>query len=97
MEYKVSLAEYLSGKCPYGGCKWNELGYCINEDEDFLYEIEELTKDTDKNKNIKISCTQTIYEGECPYCGAKLLLHKDKIEWWGANITMPIWYCPNGC
>lgn len=73
------------------------MGSCLYEDEDFLADIEELIKENGIDKDINIMCNINIKDDICPYCGNKLHIHIDTVEYWGAKVPMPTWYCPNGC
>lgn len=98
MKHEVTLQEWLSGNCPYQGCRHNAFGSCEYEDEDFIDEMERLVQDIniDKNKEI-IPCKPDIPDNVCDYCGEELISFCDTVEYWGAKIPMGTRYCKNGC
>lgn len=96
--YKVTLQEYLSSQCIYGGCSYNIDGSCCYDDEDFLAEIEEMLDDKTVNrKKETIPCNPKVDEDCCPYCGSEIKIWHDKTEWHGFKIPLSTYYCIKGC
>lgn len=101
MEDRVNIWEFANGECPYGGCKYNDEGFCINDDFDFLWErITDLVnacKEGEVDYSYFFNCNMlTVEENHCQYCGSKL----EKVaiydyEFWGSPGTS--YYECNNC
>lgn len=66
------------------------MGYCTNEDEDFLDNIH---ISANENTNDTIDCNPNIPYGTCEFCGEEL---KEYVEWhpYGdIEVPMKSWYC----
>ena len=91
---RVTLKDYLSGTCQYQACEYNDLGACMNEDNDFLNYIEDLSIDIDKNKHKKIICEIEFREDVCIYCGAKMIKVLNRVPYGDTTAVEILYVCP---
>lgn len=90
MEDRVNIWEFANGECPYGGCKYNDEGICINDDFDFLWEritdLVNVYEEGEVDYSYYFNCNMlTVEENYCQYCGSKLeKVAKYDYEFWGS-------------
>jgi len=103
MDYEyINLLDYLNGKCHLKGCIYNDHGHCTCEDEEFLANRLEDTKDAIRlnviNTKKDFACHEVKpKENTCLYCGSQLKKYFETYEVWGARSLHEYWGCPRGC
>ncbi len=100
----IKIIDFLCGKCPYMGCQYNDLGMCLNDNEDFLLNIFDKIRDIYENNDfgkllfqLSIStfeCEPKLNDHTCKYCGNHLKYTIDYVPYSDIYTPMKTWYCP---
>ena len=98
MENLVLTSDFANGECPYGGCEYNDEGYCVTENINFLWDkIERIYRDSLKeNFDNYFNCEeQDVKPCTCEYCGTFLIRVKQIHDREKGHKYERI--CPNEC